>query len=140
MGELDANLADGQYQIVARVWDGTDNAATESDTFYVNQNQFEFSMVAGPIPYDPSVGDLSIGYTLSLDADDVIIYILNMRGFMVGRLALQGADVQAGYHIATWDGRDGDSNTVPNGVYYMYVVASRGGETIKQKFKLAVLR
>lgn len=140
LGELESDLADGQYQIVARVWDGTDNTATRSDTFYVNQNQFVFSMVAGPNPYDPNDGDLSIGYTLSLDADDVVIYIVNMRGHVMKRLKLEGANAQAGYHVASWNGRDGNSSIVPNGVYYMYVIAARGGETVKQKFKLAVLR
>ena len=140
MDELESDLADGQYQIVARVWDGTDNTATHSDTFYVNQNQFNFSMVAGPNPYDPSEGDLSIGYTLSLDADDVVIYLVNMRGILIKRFDLEGSNSTAGYHIATWDGRDTNSNTVPNGVYYMYVIAARVGETVKQKFKLTVIR
>ena len=140
MGELESDLADGQYQIVARVWDGTDNTATQSDTFYVNQTTFRFSMVAGPNPYDPSKGELSIGYTLSLDAEDLVIYIVNLRGHLMHRLNLEDGDLQAGYHIAQWNGRDNNSNTVPNGVYYMYVIATRDGETIKQKFKLAVLR
>jgi hypothetical protein len=140
MDALESDLADGQYQIVARVWDGKDNTSTQSDTFYVNQTEFQFSMVAGPNPYDPSFGELSIGYTLSMDADDVTLYIVNLRGYLVKRLNLQGSDVQAGYHITTWNGRDQDSNTVPNGVYYIYAIAARGSDTIKRKFKLAVLR
>jgi hypothetical protein len=65
-----------------------------------------------PNPFNPST---SIKFGLPQESR-VTLKIYNLLGKEIATL-LNGVEKAAGYHVAIWEGRDQDGNTVPSGIY-----------------------
>lgn len=137
---IPAILADGTYELSARVWDHSDNLTTNTGYFNVNENTLEFWVLHAPNPFNPDQEPLIVGYNTSIDADTISIHILNKQGRIMHTALLNDDDTTAGYHAYQWDGKDRTSSTVPNGIYYGYVTAKANGQETTTKLKIAVLR
>jgi len=79
-------------------------AASLPETIILEQNY--------PNPFNPST---QIRYALP-QAEHVTLAIFNSIGQEVRRLVHR--EQPAGFHVATWNGRDKDGNHVPSGVYH----------------------
>ncbi len=139
---LDADLADGRYQIVVTAADNSIHSSTStSSVFVVAASSFRFSAIAGPNPINPVATDLVVGYSLSQSAELTIV-AADLRGRILKRWNFTdtATETQSGYHTLSWNCRDEQGLIVPNGLCYVYLIAKRGGESRKQKLKVAVIR
>ena len=75
-----------------------------------------------PNPFNPST---SVRFSVPV-AGIVTLIVYNTLGQEVKRL-IEGAEVFPGIFEATWDGRDGNANPVPSGLYFYRIVAVPGG-------------
>ena len=73
-------------------------------------------------------GQAKWGYTLSANAADVKIEVLDSTGFPVRTLAGAEADMKAGDHSFVWDGKNDHGAAQPDGVYTLRVTAKDAGE------------
>ncbi|MDX3904112.1 MAG: flagellar hook assembly protein FlgD [Pigmentiphaga sp.] len=64
------------------------------------------------------------GYVLSIPVENAQLVIKNADGIEVARRKLD--DVEAGVHAFTWDGRDADGKTLPDGEYRFEVQVGEG--------------
>lgn len=139
---LDADLADGSYQVVVTAADHAQHSATStSDSFIVSASNFQFSALAGPNPINLKTQELVIGYSLSLPAN-LTFYFVDLSGRILKRWNFSDSEsaTQSGYHTLAWNCRDDSGSYLPNGLYYLYLIAKRGEVTRKIKLKVAVLR
>jgi hypothetical protein len=83
------------------------------------------SVKAYPMPYDPSLGTLTID-NLTATAD---IKIFTIAGELVRTVAYVSANGKA-----TWDGKNDSGTTVASGVYIMCIDSPEG----KKRLKIAV--
>jgi hypothetical protein len=81
-----------------------------------------------PNPFNPST---VIPFELPV-AGQVTLEIYDVRGRLVRRLV--NGQLPAGFHSATWDGRDHSGRGVASGLYLSMLRA--GGETITRKLTL----
>ncbi len=90
-----------------------------------------------PNPFNPAKESTRFLYQNSVDADiSILIYSLNLE--LVKKWDLFD---YAGYHdTVSWDGKDEQGDSVPNGVYVLIIKATAGGESVKKMSKIAVLR
>lgn len=105
---------------------------------YSNCVSITTPMESSFIPYnnlfDPTKGEeVSINYFLGL-ADYVELKIYTLNGRLVKTLV--DCDKPAGNHWINWDGRDGNRDIVPSGIYIVYI---KSGE-FKDRKKIAVVK
>ncbi len=132
-------LAEGSYAILITAQDRSIHTATSYTVFSVGNSSFIFDCIAGPNPYNPDRGALTIGYNLSQDADSVMFYIVNPRGDLLWSYTATTSEKTVGYHTLSWDGKFG-SQALANGPYFLFSVAKKGSTTKKSTFRLGVLR
>jgi flagellar basal-body rod modification protein FlgD len=68
-----------------------------------------------------SNGQAKWGYTLTADATDVKIQVLDSKGVPVRTLAGSADDMKAGDHSFTWDGKDDSGIGQPDGAYTLKI-------------------
>ena len=89
------------------------------------------AFAAWPLPYRG--GDLSIGFAsfggLGGGEGEATVDLFDASGRLVRRV-VQGL-FPAGYHLATWDGRDGTGKAAPNGIYFARVRSAGVDRRIK---------
>jgi flagellar basal-body rod modification protein FlgD len=73
-------------------------------------------------------GQATGGVQLAADADAVQVQILDAAGRTVQTLAL--GKTAAGARSFTWDGRDANGDTLPDGTYTMRASANAGGQAV----------
>ena len=83
------------------------------------------TVFAYPNPFDPTLENATISYSLSKQGD-VTIRIYDVAMNLV-RTLLEDQPQQPGQHTVTWDGRDEKGETVANGIYF-FVIESSAGE------------
>jgi hypothetical protein len=132
-------LADGTYAILITASDNSIHTTNTYTTFTIGTTAFNLECIAGPNPYNPDRGSLTVGYNLSQDADALTFYIVNPRGDLLWRYYALGSEKNVGYHSLLWNGKWG-SQTLSNGPYFLFALAKKGGVTKKVLFRLAVLR
>lgn len=134
-----ARLDNGTYEITATVENNSVHSLSKTVRIKIDNSQFLFSILHGPNPFNPDRETLKIGYDISLNADSLRIFVINLKGDQLWSYIADGEALSAGYHQIEWDGRDG-FKAVANGLYYAYCIAKSGETTRKVKLKIAVLR
>lgn len=76
------------------------------------------SSYAFPNPFRPTNGVVNIKYFLTKDSGEVTIRILDFGMNLVRTVVQNVVRNNVGEKIDTWDGKDEDGKTVPNGVYF----------------------
>jgi flagellar basal-body rod modification protein FlgD len=70
-----------------------------------------------------SNGQAKWNYSLSANATDVKIEVLDSKGLPVRTLAASADDLKAGEHAFTWDGKDNSGAPEPDGAYTLRITA-----------------
>lgn len=74
-----------------------------------------------------SNGQAKWGYSLTTNAADLRIEVLDSNGESVRTIAGSADDAKAGEHSFTWDGKDALGKTLPDGTYTLKITATDGG-------------
>ncbi len=96
------------------------------------------SVLTYPNPFDPTKEYTSIGFESNIALDDLVIFIYSLQAKLVAQI--RPINLGAGYREESWNGRDNDSDFVPNGVYLGIIKATAQGKTLIKRFKTTVLR
>ncbi|MHB9156182.1 MAG: FlgD immunoglobulin-like domain containing protein, partial [Endomicrobiales bacterium] len=90
-----------------------------------------------PNPFDPSRQSINIQYYLVQDTDiEIAVYDLTGSLVKTWKIPARGVGAQAGLNQVTWDGRNGNNETVANGGY---VVSAHAADR-KKRFKVLVIK
>jgi streptogramin lyase len=89
-----------------------------------------------PNPFNPDRGVAVVRFSLSREALARLL-IYDMGGRNVASLEM---NCQEGWNEATWDGCDSYGRPIFNGVYYLRLIASSGGEIATVYQKIAIIR
>jgi flagellar basal-body rod modification protein FlgD len=74
-----------------------------------------------------SNGQAKWGYSLTTNASDLRIEVLDSNGESVRTIAGSADDAKAGEHSFTWDGKDALGKAMPDGTYTLKITAVDGG-------------
>jgi hypothetical protein len=138
--QVDTDLTTGVHTVVIQINDTLNNVG--SQTLFVNVTGK--AMIVGrvlpyPNPFDPTRGDVKITYQLTADTD-VKIYIYTITGERIWTESYDSGSNggHAGYNEVLWDGYTGFHRRVPNGVYLVQIISSKG--KLMGKTKILVIR
>jgi hypothetical protein len=134
-GILRIDVGDGAVDIDLTAKDKAGNPATME----INKGSATGLDVTGwtvyPVPFDPSVEDVQLKFTLSNDAH-VFCKIYDFAGLPVFVVADDWKD--PGTHILRWLGTDQSGNQVAPGAYIAYIKVDDGTKVVTQNLKIAV--
>ena len=147
--EFDGGLDQGEWFWRVTANPGLGTAATsEVASFTINPPLTITGVTNYPNPFNPNAQSTKIRYRLSQDAD-VIIRIYDITGALVWEKNFspgfnggkgEGNSVFEKYNDVDWDGQNGRGDRVVNGIYPFEVVATSGGNTVRGRGKVAVLK
>jgi hypothetical protein len=138
-----ANLARGEHTLWIRVWDVTNNSATDETRFIVETDPRAalFSVLNYPNPFtDKTI--FRFNHNLLNQPLRAVVRIINTAGREVTRIT---HDFETPSFIDTaieWDGTDGQGVPIPGGmyVYEVQLTAKTTGETVEAYSKLVYLK
>ncbi len=135
-------LSNGRYQVRASAQNhSVHTTSVESGPFTIQTEVFSFEVLAGPNPLDRTHSELTIGYSLSQNADvDFVLFDLRGRQLKRWKYSRVDDEGQAGYHKLFWDLRDPFGDDAVNGLYQLYAIAQQDTAVIKRKLRVALLR
>jgi hypothetical protein len=142
--EFDEGLdrGDWQWYLVADPG-GTLEASSEIGEFTIDPTLELLGVTNYPNPFNPNRERTKIRYRLSKEAD-VVIRIYDITGSLIIELEgtgyAEGASIFDKYNDIEWDGRNGRGDVVINGIYPFEVRATSDGNTVKGRWKIAVLK
>jgi len=114
----------------------------EVEVALVDPNEAEGYVTNYPNPFHPGEAETTIAYKLSNDASVQMRIFTLTGGLVLDRKYPAGQPGGLlGLNEITWDGRNGDGDTVASGGYILFVEAQSGGETIHtMRRKVGVVR
>ena len=127
------SLGAGTHTVTIRVLDQAGNVAVRTATFDLVAGEPpgnpELRLVSYPNPFD-SVRRATIRFYLDEPADPVETYeaallFCDVAGVPVHKINMSG--LSAGEHRVSWDGRTGNGDMLPNGVYFCRLTATASG-------------
>jgi hypothetical protein len=129
---------------IARIRAASNGLAAEFDleTALVDPNKPSGTITNYPNPFHPGEAPTTIAYKLS-DNARVTLRVYSLTGMLVLNRVFQdgAAGGLAGLNEITWDGRNGEGESVASGGYIAVVEAVHNGETIHvMRRKIAVVR
>jgi hypothetical protein len=137
------NLARGEHTLRIRVWDVTNNSATDETRFIVETDPKAalFSVLNYPNPFtDKTV--FRFNHNLVDQPLRAVIRIINTAGREVTRIAHDFESPSFIDNTIEWDGTDGQGIPIPGGlyVYEVQLTAKTTGETVEAYSKLVYLK
>jgi len=89
-----------------------------------------------PNPYDPNVGNIHIGYTLTQGVDEVDLRLYTAAFRRIMTIKLSGSDT-GGEKVETSNGSN--FNTLANGSYYFILTAKQSGKQVKSQAAVIII-
>lgn len=130
-------LPDGSYILAVSVRDcSKDNNFAQASATFIVESKLKITNVRN-YP-NPCRGKISFTYSLSQDARDVTIKIYSITGRLIK--TIHHTSGYRNYNLVNWDGRDGDGNSIANGVYLYQIIARSPKGRNAGRGKLVVLR
>lgn len=122
-------LVNQDVPLTARAYSNITGRSFQGFAFLrINANNFAGSIVKleqnSPNPFNPVT---QIKYATS-KAGHVTLRIYNVQGALIKTLA--DKNVEAGSHVATWDGRNTNGSAVSSGVYYAKIFSEGGNSDV----------
>ena len=122
-------LAEGRHTALVKAWDNFNNSSTASVEFAVlPQDKLTLSEVMNyPNPFR---SETAFTFIASRDAE-VMVKIFTLSGRLIRTLDPVAA--RPGFNVISWNGEDGDGDTLANGVYLYKLIATsnEGGEALR---------
>jgi len=138
--QVDSELSTGIHTVVIQINDTLNNVG--SQTLFVSVT--DKAMIVGrvlpyPNPFDPTRGDVKITYQLTADTDlQIYIYTITGERIWTERYDSGMPGGHAGYNEVIWNGYTGFQRRVPNGVYLVQLINSKG--KLLGKTRILVIR
>ncbi|MCD4828702.1 MAG: hypothetical protein K8R90_04625 [Candidatus Cloacimonetes bacterium] len=143
------DLDKGDYTLIISCSDVNGNFSERHIPFAVNTEFGIINLANYPNPVrgitiEPiNEGRTRFTYVLTDDADKVDLKIYTVSGRLVK--TFNNLPTSVGYHefprtVYGWDCRDDEGQYLANGVYFYKLTAKRGGKTVEEIQKLAILR
>ncbi len=136
--QIPYSLNNGNYTLKLSATDEYGNQQSKSNTIKINEDDFIFSALHAPNPYNPNNGPLTFSYNSSQSLEEFHIIIFNQSQQKVWEFSTN--TLSSGYYLVEWNGQYEYGDTVPNGIYYAYCIAKTTNKTKKKILKIAVLR
>ena len=127
-------LSAGEYELKVEVTDIANNFAESNLNFNISG---ELELLAIANHPNPFIDETIIAYTLTGEADEVIIKIYTVSGRLIRTFNYYN---ELGYIEHVWNGRDDNDEEVANGVYYMKFIAKNREKQIERIEKMAKLK
>jgi hypothetical protein len=132
----------GTHQLSVQVTDGSGNPADTTAfllTFRVETTSSIRDVAPYPNPFADAT-DLTFNFTGPSAPDEGSIRIYTIAGRLIREITIGAGQVRTGFNTIHWDGRDGDGDTVANGVYLAVLKLNTGGTWLQETAKLAKVR
>ena len=136
------NLADGEHELIVRVWDGANNPSEAKTNFIVESDEkmVLHRIMNVPNPFNKKT-EFWIEHNQANQELIAVIKVLALNGQLVKEF--YSTFVASGNHYRLeWDGRSDVGKPLSNGIY-VYQVLLRNVETgaeVQAVHKLAILR
>jgi hypothetical protein len=141
--EFEQTIDDGQYYLRVFAKDVAGNISQESSPYFLILNEKIFqSVVFGPSPFNPNLGEGVFNYELTQDAE-IEVSIFSISGEELWHVTRGSSDVSGGstgFNEIAWDGRDKYGELVGNGPCIAYLIARFNGKETTKKVKIMVLK
>ncbi|MEA3494129.1 MAG: hypothetical protein U9R38_07085 [Candidatus Margulisiibacteriota bacterium] len=133
-------LADGDHTIKITAVDTTGNSTSSAVTLKVSSVLEAKDALSYPNPWNPTQGNLQVGYTLTKSTDQpVTIIIVNAyKQLVYKRVIPVGQEgTLAGYNIITWNGMNVFGERVSPQILFLKAIS--GNDQLIKRIKIAVL-
>ncbi len=140
--ELDSALLPGKYFIQLNIQDDDGHSVTENSVTF----QYDIGVkitypLVGPNPYNPNVGDMTIQYQLSEEADvHLWLFAIDGEEQWSTRIEKGNEGARIGFNTVKWSGRNNFGERPANGAYVLYLEAKGTDGAAKRKVKVLVLK
>lgn len=123
------DLTEGRHTALIKAWDNFNNSNTASVEFTIMpQDRLTLSEVMNyPNPFH---SETAFTFVASRDAE-VRVKIFTLSGRLIR--TLDPVVARPGFNVISWNGEDGDGDSIANGVYLYKLIATlhEGGETLR---------